>query len=102
MLEGVESRYANRIGPGYFATVASSVRRVIPSMEAWAISKRSNGSLWIGGNNADCNGMRADDGQLMVSVVEQAMPQNLRIHLKVWAVQAVLDGNFPQAGDAEI
>jgi len=38
-----------RTGPGYCATTESPVRRVIPSTVAWATSRRSKGSLWIGG-----------------------------------------------------
>lgn len=41
--------HARRIGPGYSATTESAVRSVTPSTVAWATSRRSNGSLWMGG-----------------------------------------------------
>ncbi len=47
--------------------------------------------------HADRNGMRAENRQLMVAVVDQAMPHDARINLKVGAVKAVLDRNFSQA-----
>jgi hypothetical protein len=39
-----------RTGPGYCATSRSAVRRVMPSIIAWATRIRSKGSLWRGGS----------------------------------------------------
>ena len=43
------ARHASRTGPGYCATQASVVSKVIPSTIACATRRRSNGSLWRGG-----------------------------------------------------
>jgi hypothetical protein len=40
------------IGPGYWAISGSAVKRMIPSTIAWAIRRRSKGSLCIGGRDS--------------------------------------------------
>src|SRR6185437_173435 len=45
--------------------------------------------------------MRAGDRQFRVAVVEQAAAEEAWVHLKVGALQAALDHDFPDAGGAE-
>jgi hypothetical protein len=60
--------YTLRTGPGYWASCESVVRKVTPSLRAWASSRRSKGSLWRGGDFPKARGTEA---QLVPWVVDE-------------------------------
>jgi hypothetical protein len=77
MEAGNKQAYANQIGLGYFAAVASSVRRVVPFNRGLRDQQTVEEAFMDWRQHAEPRGMHADKRQIMLP-----LPQDGRIRLR--------------------